>query len=327
MAMELRYNPLIGEWIMVSSVREARPWQPSDRCPFDEGNEETGTGWRFLILPNKFPMLSPNAPKAHNVDGFKARRSLGYCMVIVESPKHDLKDLHEIPLDDLTLVLKGVRDEMAKLEGSGFVKYIYFFRNKGKEIGVSLTHPHSQMYALPYVPLRIRLELRNMRRYMRRTGKCLLCSILDEEVKLGERVLYTNGEFYVVKPYYSMWPYEVHVIPRRHVQKMTQLTNDELVKLADALRVTTAMLDNVLGRDMPYIMAFHQAPVKSDESYHMHVEFYPMLRDASKLKYAAGVEWGLWTFTYDSLPEDKARELRETCHKIAPTLNPLGSCT
>lgn len=327
MVMELRYNPLIGEWVMVSSVREIRPWQPSNQCPFDEGNEETGTGWRFLILPNRFPMLTPNAPETHKVDGFRARRSLGYCFVIVETPKHDLSDLHEIPLEDLTLVLRGVRDKMRELEEVSFIRYIYFFRNKGKEIGVSLTHPHSQMYALPYVPLRVRLELRNMRRYMKRTGKCLMCSVLEEEVKLSERVLYANSDYYVIKPYYSMWPYEVHVIPRRHVQKMTQLSNGELTTLADALRVTTAILDNVLGRDMPYIMALHQGPVKNDESYHMHVEFYPMLRDANKLKYAAGVEWGLWTFTYDSSPEDKARELKETCHKVSQSLKPMGGCT
>lgn len=326
MSMELRYNPLLGEWIMVSSVRESRPWQPSNYCPFDEGNEETGYGWRYLILPNRYPMLRPDAPPAHGVDGFRARRSLGYCFVIVETPKHDLGDLCDITLDQLSEVLKGVRGKMAELEREGFIKYIYFFRNKGREIGVSLTHPHSQMYALPYIPLRIRVELANMRRFMRRRGKCLLCSILEEETKLGIRVIYRNRSFYVIKPYYSMWPYEIHVVPIRHVQKITQLTDDEIVDMADALRASTAILDNVLGRDMPYIMAVHQSPVKPDPAYHLHIEFYPILRSADKLKYAAGVEWGLWTFTYDSVPEDKALELKKTCMAIKDKYSLTGEC-
>lgn len=322
MGMELRFNPLIGEWIMISTVRESRPWQPSSSCPFDPGNEETGIGWSYLILPNRFPMLVPNPPRSKRASGFRSRRSFGYCKVVVESPNHSLADLHLLSLDELTNVLLGVRREVSEMEGQGFVKYVYFFRNKGKEIGVSLTHPHSQIYALPYVPLRVRLEARNMKRYMKRHGSCMLCDLLKAEAG-SERLIYLNDGFAIIKPYYSMWPYEIHVIPRRHVQRLSQLTNDEVRLMADSLRASTYMLDSVLDRDMPYVMAVHQAPVKSHESFHLHVEFYPMLRDASKMKYAAGVEWGLWTFTYDSSPEVKAAELRKSC---ANARDLIGRC-
>ncbi len=310
--MELRFNPLIGEWIMISTVRESRPWQPSSACPFDPGNDETGVGWSYLVLPNRYPMLVPNPPRSSRTPGFRSRRSFGYCKVVVESPNHSLADLHLLSLDELTNVLLGVRREVSDMESRGFVKYIYFFRNKGKEIGVSLIHPHSQIYALPYVPLRIRLEARNMRRYMKKHGSCMLCDVLKAEAR-SKRLIYINDGFAIIKPYYSMWPYEIHVIPRRHVQKLTQLTDDEVRLMADSLRASTYMLDSVLGRDMPYVMAVHQAPLKFHESFHLHIEFYPMLRDAGKMKYAAGVEWGLWTFTYDSSPEAKAAELRRSC--------------
>ena len=326
MVIELRYNPLIGEWIMVSSVREHRPWQPSTGCPFDEGNEETGYGWRYLILPNRYPMLRLDAPQVKGDGFYRARRAVGACFVVVETPKHDLGDLCDIGLEDLTEVLKGVRGKVLELEKIGNIKYVYFFRNKGKEIGVSLTHPHSQMYALPYVPLRVRLEIINMRRYRRRRGSCILCDIVKHEESLGIRVIYRNRHFVVLKPYYSMWPYEIHVIPTRHVHKITELSDEELMYLADALRASTAMLNNVLGRDMPYVMAVHQSPVRIVDEYHMHIEFYPMLRDKDKLKYAAGVEWGLWTFTYDYDPEAKASELKEACRRVKDKFSLLGEC-
>ncbi|MFP3210788.1 MAG: galactose-1-phosphate uridylyltransferase [Thermocladium sp.] len=322
MGMELRFNPLIGEWIMISTVRQARPWQPNEGCPFDPGNDETGIGWSYLILPNKYPMLVPNPPAPIKVPGLRSRRSFGYCKVVVESPNHSLSDLHDLKLDELTNVMLGIRQEIVNMEKQSFVKYVFFFRNKGREIGVSLTHPHSQIYALPYVPLRIRLEAKNMKNYMKRRGTCMLCDILRIE-NSSERLLYVNDGFSIIKPYYSMWPYEIHIIPRRHVQRLSQLTDDEVRFLADSLRASTYMLDSVLGRDMPYVMAVHQAPVKSHKSFHLHVEFYPMLRDASKMKYAAGVEWGLWTFTYDSSPEAKAAELRKSC---ANARDLIGRC-
>ena len=322
MSMELRFNPLIGEWIMVSTVRESRPWQPSSACPFDPGNDETGIGWSYLILPNRYPMLVPNPPRNSRNHGFKSRKSFGYCKVVVESPNHSLADLHMLGLDELTNVLLGVRGEVSRMESQGFVKYIYFFRNKGKEIGVSLVHPHSQIYALPYVPLRIRLEARNMRRYMKRHGSCMLCDVLEAEAG-GERLIYINDGFAIIKPYYSMWPYEIHVIPRRHVQKLTQLTDEEVRLMADSLRASTYMLDSVLGRDMPYVMAVSHNPLTFPQLFYPHPQFYPIFSDAGEIKYAAGVEWGLWTFTYDSSPEAKAAELRKSC---ATARDLMGKC-
>jgi UDPglucose--hexose-1-phosphate uridylyltransferase len=200
------------------------------------------------------------------------------------------------------------------------IKYVAVFRNKGKEIGVSLAHPHSQIYALPFIPARIREEIRAHRSFRAKKGSCLICRLLDSG-KLGKPI-YSNDHFQVFLPNYAMWPYELHIYPRDHSTWLTQLSHSGVLHLADALRAVSATYNNLFQRDLPYIMAVHQGPTgKWYVDYHMHVEFYQPYRESDKLKYAAGIEWGFWTFTYDGNPKDKAEELREALLRASKTLN------
>ncbi len=276
------------------------------------------------MLPNKFPALTMNAPQpTHGVAGlFRARRAIGVCEVVVETPSHE-GDLCDLTLDHAKKVIDVFTEEYLKLGSLKPVKYVAEFRNKGKEIGVSLTHPHSQIYALPFIPPRIRCELKSFRNYMRRRGRCLLCDIINLEYREKVRLIYENKHFIILLPYFAMWPYEVHVYPKRHVQALPDLSDEERFHLADALRVVTAMYNALFDRDLPYMMVIHQKPTdgKDYSYYHMHVEFYQPYRDRDKLKYAAGIEWGYWTFTYDGVPEQKARELREACYRALKKLN------
>ena len=323
---ELRYNPLTGQWIMVSSTRKKRPWRPKDFCPFCPGNEETGYGWEVLLLPNRFPMLSFDAPRPER-DGFYRRaRAIGQCSVIVETPEHNIRDLDELSPKAMIRVVELWKNVTAELKKNPRVAYVSIFRNKGEEIGVSLTHPHGQLYATPFIPLKVRLKLENSRGYFKRYGECLFCRILREELG-SERAVYENGDFVIFLPFFASWPFEIHIYPKRHVQWLTQLSRKELAGLADALRVATGTLNTVLGREMPYTMMLYQAPFRGTyDFYHLHVEFYPILGENGKIKYAAGIEMGTWDFTYDGVPEENAEKLRRACGEVVKRIDARGKC-
>lgn len=312
---ELRWNPLLGAWVVVSSKRRGRPWR-SGECPFCPGAPETGYGWRVLVLDNRYPALRPDAkPSREGRDIYRVEPGYGYCKVVVETPEHE-GDLSDISLDDLVLYVRELARVTRELCSDPKIHYVMPFRNKGEVIGVSLTHPHSQVYALPFVPPRVRVEMRNMEEFWRERGECLLCRILKLELEEKVRLLYRNSGFTAFLPFFAMWPYEVHVYANRHVGSLCELSEEETADLADALKVVTAAYNSLFDFSLPYMMIFHQRPCKERADYfHFHVEFYPVHRERDKLKYAAGIEWGAWTFTYDALPEEKAAELRAAVAK------------
>lgn len=321
---ELRWNPLIGSWIVVSSKRKGRPWREG-ACPFCPGAPETGFNWRVLSLNNRFPALRLDARTSRSSrDIYLVKPAYGYCKVVVETPEHQ-GDLDVIPFDDLKLYINELIKETRELCSDPNIQYVMPFRNKGEEIGVSLIHPHSQIYALPFVPPRIRVEMRNMEKFWKERGECLLCKILSLEMDEKERVLYLNDSFTAFLPFFAMWPYEVHVYARRHLGCLCELDEKEVEDLADAIKVVTSMYNSLFDFSLPYMLVFHQKPCKvSADYYHFHLEYYPIHRDRDKLKFAAGIEWGAWTFTYDSLPEEKASELKAALSKGLEKLSSSG---
>ena len=334
---EIRWNPLIGGWVIVAGHREKRPWRPTEKgekpaCPFCPGAPETAPygDWDVLVLPNKYPALvpDPSPPSPVDVDGiYNVMPAMGYCRVLIETPKHT-GDLHDLSLEHMVKVVEKYREEYIKLSKIDFVSYVAIFRNKGKEIGVSLIHPHSQIYALPFIPPRIQVELKNFKKFYNKEKRCLLCRIIESEKKLGKRIIYENEGFIVIHPYYAMWPYELHVYPKRHVTGIDMLDNDEIKQLADALRMTTAIYENLYDRDMPYMMVMHNRPSEPEDYsyYHFHIEFYQPYREKDKLKYRAGIETGFWVFTYDGDPVKKRQELRIACKKAVDKIEHIGEC-
>lgn len=280
-----------------------------------------GIGWKTATLPNRFPALHKKARACSNSVGpYLVRDGYGDCRVVVETPRHE-GDLFELSLEEMVEVLRVNIRVCDEIERDPRIKYVASFRNKGKEIGVSLTHPHGQVYGMPFVPPRVRAELRNANNYHKRNSRCLFCHIISLERKQSSRLIYENRGFTAFLPFFAMWPFEVHVYPRRHFQMLRELTKNEIVTLADALRTITGGYSRLYEREMPYIMFIHQGPSRRKAPhFHFHVEFYPALRDSNRLKYPAGIEWGAGTFTYDGLPEERARTLRIAVAKFRSSM-------
>jgi len=194
------------------------------------------------------------------------------------------------------------------------VKYVFIFENKGRIIGVTLDHPHGQLYAFPFIPPLIRTELASSKGYWKRTGDCLFCRVIAKEKDDALRVVCENDGFICFLPFFAHWPYGVHIYPKRHVEAITDLTEVEKGMFASILKKVLKKFDNLLDMSFPYMMVLHQRPTdgKAYPYYHFHVEFYPPYREKNKVKYFASVETGAGTVTFDYTPEMKAKELRES---------------
>ncbi len=309
---ELRWDPVLGEWVLVSSSRTRRPWRPSNRCPFCPGSEEAGYGWDVLVLRNKYPMLIPNPPSPKKHSFYRVEKALGDCLIIVETPLHDLDDISDLSVSNIAKVIKVVKELDRKYSGEKWAKYLLWFRNKGEEVGVSLTHPHSQVYVLPFIPSKVQREIENSKKFYRKKKKCLFCRIIETEKSDGERVVFMNNSWIAFIPFYAHWPFEVHIYPLRHMQRINELEKDELFDLAYALKRVLCGIKKVYSKPMPYMLVLHQAPYHGVYGfYHLHIEIYGVYRGDGLLKYAAGMEMGGGNFTYDGLPEERAGILRE----------------
>lgn len=199
------------------------------------------------------------------------------------------------------------RDRYAELAGREEVRYVLVFENRGEEVGVTLHHPHGQIYAFPFLPPVPLAE----READRRRGGCSPCALVAEERSDGRRVVYENGSMTAYVPYAARYPFEVHVAATRHRPSLVDLSPAELRDLAGALQSVTRGFDALFDRPFPYMMCIHQAPTDAGGDGHLHVEFYPPLRDRDKLKYLAGCEQGAGTFIVDALPEETAQRVRD----------------
>ena len=313
--LELRWDPILREWIIVSGKRKERPVLEVVRCPFCPRSEEVPSAdWRVLALPNKYPALSPDPgpPDVKCDDFYRCRRAKGFCEVVVYTPRHDvtLAQLDTVHIKDLIDLWTERYRELGNVD---YVDYVFIFENKGREIGVTLDHPHGQIYAFPFIPPIIKRELTSSRLYMRKANKCLFCSIIEKERSDGTRIVCENKNFICFLPFFTRWPYGVHLYPKKHVQSLLDLAEHERFELASILKEILTKFDNLFNFSFPYMMVLHQKPTDGRDypHYHFHIEFYPPYREKNKLKFFASVESGAGTITYDCSPEDKAKELRE----------------
>jgi UDPglucose--hexose-1-phosphate uridylyltransferase len=314
--MELRWDPILGEWIIVSGKRGERPLLPEGYCPFCPGAEEIPEkGWTVLSLPNKFPALRPDAPPPDTESNrmYRCRPAEGVCEIIIYTPQHDVT-LADLSVENIKAIIDLWVQRFQELGERDYVKYVFIFENKGRIIGVTLDHPHGQLYAYPFIPPLIKRELVSSKRYWKRTGACLFCRVIEKEKKDALRIVSQNESFICFLPFFAHWPFGVHIYPKRHVQALTDLTEEEKNMFASILKKALKKFDNLFNMSFPYMMVLHQRPTdgKPYPYYHFHVEFYPPYRERNKIKYFASVETGAGTVTFDYAPEMKAEEMRES---------------
>lgn len=294
MNSKLRWNPILEEWVIIAPHRSGRPVLPKE-CPFCPGGDVPDE-FEVISIPNRFPSLLPNS-----------RSAKGFCEVVVYSPKHDVP-LKELSTSQVVKLIELWAQRYEELGAYDFVKYVFIFENKGELIGVTLSHPHGQIYAFPFIPPIIERELKVARKWWRK-GKCVFCEVIKKE-RRGR--VFSNNSFVCFVPSFARFPYEVHLYPRRHFPSILELEDGEKRDLAESLKLVISKYDNHFSFELPYMMVLHQAPTdgKRYPYYHFHIEFYPLHRDRDKIKYRAGVETGAGTFINPRDPEEVARELR-----------------
>ncbi len=319
-ALELRWNPLLGEDVIISTGRQERTFlPPPDSCPLCPTSpgaamttEIPSTSYEVVAFENRFPSLRGDAARVTSASPMERRaRASGICEVLVYSADHDatLASLAEVQVRRLVDVWT---DRYAELAARADVAYVFIFENRGREIGVTLSHPHGQIYAFPYVPPRPSREHEQAVRHLAGGGGCLSCDIVGQEAR-GPRIVLAHEGWLAYVPFAARLPYEVHVTATEHRRSLLELRPRERDGLARAVRSLQAAYDGLWSFRMPYTMSMHQAATDGQEraGEHLHIEFVPPYRSRDRLKYLAGIETGAGTFINDTAPEAIARELRE----------------
>ena len=313
----LRWHPLRGEWVAYAGHRQHRTFlPPPEYNPLapttdpDHPTEVPAGPWDVAVFENLFPTLTLAAHDPPPLD-VPTEAGKGVCEVVVFTQDR-ASALGKLPLWHLELLIDVWADRYRELGAHPEVQYVFPFENRGVEVGVTLHHPHGQIYAYPFVPPVPARELEEQRAYYDRHGRGLLEDFVKRELAEETRVLYAGPAAAAFMPICARYSYEVWVAPRRPAPSFAALTHDERRDFARALKTVLMKFDALWDRPFPYILAFHQAPTDGREhpEAHLHAEFYPAFRMPGRLKYLAGSEIGAGVFTADTVPEQKAGELR-----------------
>ncbi len=307
-----RYNPLTGEWILVSPHRNKRPWQgkvekteETQRATYDAacylcpGNQRAGgaknpTYRDTFVFTNDFGALQQEVPLGtfEQADLLKAKSERGICRVICFSARHDLT-LPEMEHPAIRKVVDLWADQYEELGKIDFINHVQIFENKGAIMGCSNPHPHGQIWAQSTLPVEVQKELQHQKAYFNQYGRSLLSDYVQLELQTKDRIVAENKHFVVVVPFWALWPFETLVISKRHLTDILQFTDEEREAFADIIKKNTTAYDNLFEVSFPYSAGIHQRPTDGAEHpyWHFHVHFYPpLLRSASVKKFMVGYE-------------------------------------
>ena len=316
---ELRYHPFLQQWVITATHRQDRTFHPPDGycplCPTLPGGfptEVPRAEYDIAVFENRFPSLH-HAPDEPSVEGTlltPVRPSEGVCEVLCYSSEHSAT-FATLPLRQIKKLARVWKDRYVKLAALEYVEYVFIFENKGKETGVTLSHPHGQIYAYPYIPPVLEKELLAEREHWEAHERPLMQDVLEMERKDGRRIVWENARFVAFVPFFARYPFETYVVPNDHLCSLADMDSVTLDGLAEALWAMARKFDALFGFSMPYVMAMHQEPAVPGYDFNwFHVEFYPPYRTAEKLKYLAGSEAGAGAFINDTLAEESAEMLR-----------------
>ncbi len=307
---ELRWNPVLDEWVIIASSRHTRPVLRSE-CPFCPDAPEVVGEWVVKALPNRFPPLEVCPPDVSSSDEiYRKGRAFGHCEVILETKEHS-KDLADLDDSNFLELMKLYKQRYMELGERQDINYVFIFRNKGEIIGVSLHHPHGQLYAFPFIPPIALRKLDVASRYMARTGRCLYCELAKREAD-GPRLVAKDMNFISYVPFAARFAYETTILPVNHRLSLSEMGDDELKSLGRMLKLVLTKYNKLFGFSLPYIMCLYNAPTdgRPYPHHHFHIEVMPRHRSRDQIKYLAGSELGAGIFINDGPPEERAAELR-----------------
>ena len=335
-----RYNPLLREWVLVSPQRTQRPWQGETTkpvtaagvaydpscylCPGNvrSGGQQNPTYTGVFAFNNDFPALLPDEPQQAEEEMGKKSSLLiseperGICRVLCFHPNHSLT-LARMAVPDIARVVDAWADETVALSEIPWINHVQVFENRGAMMGASNPHPHCQIWATEHIPDEPLRELAAQQAYTEEHHSCLLCDYAKTELaQAGDesqnRIVTENDHFIAVVPYWAVWPFEMLVLPRRHLGSFAELASVERTALAAILKAVTTRYDNLFEVSFPYTMGFHQRPTRvgAHDALHFHAHFYPpLLRSAEIRKFMVGFEM-LGMPQRDLTPETAAARLR-----------------
>jgi UDPglucose--hexose-1-phosphate uridylyltransferase len=315
---ELKHDPLTGEWIAVAAHRHTRAFMPpSHECPLCPATEsylsEVPDNFDVAVFENKNPAFGdlpegaaiPVLESSSAIALGETKMAIGRCEVVVFSPEHN-GSLAQMPISRVHTVLQALAQRTEELQGLTGVKQVFPFENRGQEIGVTLHHPHGQIYCYPYVTPRTKKLLESIKSH----GNDFFQKLLEFE-QASDRVLIKSESFTAYVPFAARWPIEAHLLPNRHVRNHAELTEDERLELAEVYSKLLRSFELAYDTPSPYIAAWHQAPlVPGGESARLQLQITSPRRAADKLKYLAGSESAMGAFIADIPAVDIASQLR-----------------
>jgi UDPglucose--hexose-1-phosphate uridylyltransferase len=319
----MRLDPVLDEWVTIAGHRQSRTYlPPDDECPLcpsrdDHQSEIPAPDYDVAVFENRFPSFAATSVEAAEGDAapgnglFVSQPGVGRCEVVCFTSDHDAAFSSLTPLRARTVIEAWV-DRTRALSAMPGIEQVFCFENRGEEIGVTLSHPHGQIYGYPYVTPRTQRMMQSARDHAHKTGRNLFADVLEHEIRSGERIVASNSCWTAFVPFAARWPLEVHVYPNRHVLDLPALTDVERDELSHIYLEVLRRMEGVHADSLPYIAAWHQSPTRVDrELGYLHLEVFSIRRAPGKLKYLAGSESAMGAFVNDVLPEEAARLMRE----------------
>ncbi len=304
----MRWNPSRDEWVTYSSGRKSRTFfPPKEYCPLCPGSnlnyptEIPFSNFEIAIFPNRWASFSIEG-KNVKIEGIKTAPSNGECEVVVYSDNHNAT-LSEMSLERISLLVNVWKDRYLKLLSKDYIKYVLPFENRGEECGVTLHHPHGQIYAYPFIPPVALKEIDSFKKE----------NFILKMIKYSQNryTLYENECFVIMVPPFARYAYEIWIVPKKRVPGLWSFNDKEVELFSTCLQKIVRAYDIFLGKKCPYIMGLHSSPEFEDKNFHFHVEFYPPLRHEDKPKVLAGSESMAGVFIMDVLPEESAKILKK----------------
>lgn len=329
---EKRWHPLREEWVVYSAHRNSRPWHGAPplaakqsvehdaSCYLCPGNNRVNSKVNpaytdIFIFENDLPVVGMEAPVIDETDAtglYRRASAKGIAKVVCYDPRHDMT-LSRMKLERVAKVFEAFQQEMIAFEKNPTIKYVHFFENKGEAVGVSNPHPHCQVYATDFTFKFIEQQIRVAADYQKKYNRNIFADIISTEQAHGVRILAENEFAIAFIPFFARYAYETMIFPKKHHANLISLSKEEIHGLAAVFHETVRKMDMNFNMDFPYVMSVMQAPVDGGDyaDFRMHLWLQPPYRQPGLIKYLAGPEIGGGNFMADTMPEDKAAELRK----------------